>query len=44
MNELLTTLDDLGREAETGIALLHERRTALIVAAVTGQLDVLGVA
>lgn len=33
-------LDTLTAEAERAIALLQERRTALISAAVTGQIDV----
>ena len=33
-------LDALTAEAERGIELLQERRTALISAAVTGQIDV----
>jgi len=33
-------LDDLRDEATTGIALLRERRAALISAAVTGKIDV----
>lgn len=37
-------LDSLRTEAEIGIALLKERRIALIAAAVTGQIDVHGVA
>jgi type I restriction enzyme S subunit len=36
--------DDLVREAEIGIALLRERRSALIAAAVTGKVDVRGLA
>jgi type I restriction enzyme S subunit len=35
-------LDSLKTEAEFGIALLKERRSALIAAAVTGQIDVRG--
>lgn len=35
-------LDSLVREAETAVHLLQERRTALISAAVTGQIDVRG--
>ena len=34
------TLDQLMLEAERGTALLKERRSALIAAAVTGQIDV----
>jgi type I restriction enzyme, S subunit len=37
-------LDVLSAEAERGIALLKERRSALIAAAVTGQIDVRGAA
>ena len=37
-------LDTLTAEAERGIELLQERRTALISAAVTGQIDVRGLA
>ena len=33
-------LDGLGTEAQRGIELLQERRTALISAAVTGKIDV----
>lgn len=36
--------DNLINEAETGIALLQERRSALISAAVTGKIDVRGAA
>ncbi|MCZ8158444.1 MAG: restriction endonuclease subunit S [Rhizobiaceae bacterium] len=36
----LATMDKLGLEAEKAIALLSERRSALIAAAVTGQIDV----
>ena len=35
-----TRLDTLRAEAERAIALLKERRAALIAAAVTGQIDV----
>ena len=38
-----TKLDTLTTEAQRAINLLHERRTALISAAVTGQIDVRGV-
>lgn len=38
----LGKLDALTEEAERGIACLHERRIALISAAVTGQIDVRG--
>lgn len=37
-----TRLDTLRAEAERAIALLKERRAALIAAAVTGQIDVRG--
>lgn len=40
ITEVLKGLDYLASEAETGIALLQERRAALIAAAVTGQIDV----
>jgi len=36
----IRALDDLVAEAETGVTLLQERRTALISAAVTGKIDV----
>ena len=36
-------LDTLTAEAQRAIALLQERRTALISAAVTGQIDVRGI-
>ena len=39
-----TKLDTLTAEARTAITLLQERRTALISAAVTGQIDVRGIA
>lgn len=39
-----TRLGNLEAEARTAIALLQERRTALISAAVTGQIDVRGLA
>ena len=39
-----TKLDTLMAEARTAITLLQERRTALISAAVTGQIDVRGLA
>ena len=39
-----TKLDTLTTEARTAITLLQERRTALISAAVTGQIDVRGLA
>lgn len=40
----LSSLDSLCREAARAIALLQEHRTALISAAVTGQIDVRNVA
>lgn len=40
LNEEATKLDKLQAESERGIVLLKERRTALIAAAVTGQVDV----
>ncbi len=42
LNYETATLDALTAEAERGIELLQERRTALISAAVTGQIDVRG--
>jgi len=39
----LAKLDELGIEAKRAIDLLQERRTALISAAVTGQIDVRGI-
>ena len=39
----LASLDRLAAEAERGVALLKERRSALIAAAVTGKIDVRGV-
>lgn len=39
-----TKLDTLTTEAKTAIILLQERRTALISAAVTGKIDVRGIA
>ncbi len=38
----LGKLDELNREAGVAIELLSERRSALISAAVTGQIDVRG--
>ncbi|KAB8142300.1 restriction endonuclease subunit S [Chloroflexia bacterium SDU3-3] len=35
----VTAIDNLNQEVQKGIALLQERRTALIAAAVTGQID-----
>lgn len=43
LNRESTRLENLNGEAELGIALLKERRSALIAAAVTGQIDVRGV-
>jgi len=40
INQMTETFDALTAEAERGIELLQERRTALISAAVTGQIDV----
>ncbi len=44
VREECAKLDTLTAEAEQGIALLQERRTALISAAVTGKIDVRGLA
>ncbi|MDQ8034786.1 MAG: restriction endonuclease subunit S, partial [Bordetella sp.] len=40
--EEVNKFEDLGNQAERAIALLKERRSALIAAAVTGQIDVRG--
>lgn len=40
LNNQTSQLDTLTQEAQTAIALLQERRTALISAAVTGKMDV----
>lgn len=40
LNEFTEKFDDSNAKAETQIALLQERRTALISAAVTGKIDV----
>lgn len=40
LEQQLTSFDVLAAEAERAIRLLQERRTALISAAVTGQIDV----
>ena len=40
LNHQTTQLDTLTQQAQTAIALLQERRTALISAAVTGKMDV----
>jgi type I restriction enzyme S subunit len=42
LDEELRHVDGLTAEAERAIALLKERRAALIAAAVTGQIDVRG--
>jgi len=42
ISELICEFDDLSVEAQRAIDLLQERRTALICAAVTGQIDVRG--
>jgi type I restriction enzyme, S subunit len=42
LDDATTALDALTAEAERGIELLQERRTALISAAVTGKIDVRG--
>ncbi len=44
LNYEIAKLDALTAEAERGITLLQERRTALISAAVTGKIDVRGLA
>ena len=44
LNHQIAKLDALTTEAERGIGLLQERRTALISAAVTGKIDVRGLA
>ncbi len=44
LNEELSQLSELTAEAERAIDLLQERRTALISAAVTGKIDVRGLA
>ena len=44
LDEMTAKFDTLTAEAERGIELLQERRTALISAAVTGQIDVRGLA
>jgi len=40
LNDATAELDTLAAEAQRAIDLLQERRTALISAAVTGQIDV----
>lgn len=42
LDEKVEELDNLAKEATSAIALLQERRTALISAAVTGKIDVRG--
>jgi type I restriction enzyme S subunit len=42
LNQLINEIDDLKHSAIQAIALLQERRSALISAAVTGQIDVRG--
>ena len=42
LDEKVEGLDNLAKEATSAIALLQERRTALISAAVTGKIDVRG--
>ena len=44
IKEEVGRLDNLKVDSERAIALLRERRSALIVAAVTGQIDVRGFA
>ncbi|MBE2283160.1 MAG: restriction endonuclease subunit S [Prosthecobacter sp.] len=44
LDNVTTTFDTLTAEAQRAIDLLQERRTALISAAVTGQIDVRGLA
>lgn len=44
LNAEITKIDLLNNEAERAIMLLKERRTSLIAAAVTGQIDVRGLA
>lgn len=43
LNESVCELDRLSAEARRATSLLHERRAALISAAVTGQIDVRGI-
>lgn len=40
VTDKISQLDTLTQEAQTAIALLQERRTALISAAVTGKMDI----
>jgi type I restriction enzyme S subunit len=42
--DMLTRLNSLETEAHHAVSLLQERRSALISAAVTGQIDVRGLA
>ena len=42
MNKLVKVIDDLKHSATQAIDLLQERRSAMISAAVTGQIDVRG--
>jgi len=42
LNELVEEIDDLKQSATQATDLLQERRSALISAAVTGQIDVRG--
>jgi len=44
LNEVARKFDALQAEADSAITLLKERRSALISAAVTGQIDVRGLA
>jgi type I restriction enzyme, S subunit len=44
LKEYLSSIDGLVKESQTASTLLHERRSALISAAVTGQIDVRGLA
>jgi len=44
IQQQIARFNDLVNEAQQGVAFLHERRTALISAAVTGQIDVRGIA
>lgn len=44
LEEEISKLDRLRRKSEQAVALLKERRSALIAAAVTGQIDVRGLA
>ncbi|HMW02996.1 MAG TPA: restriction endonuclease subunit S, partial [Acidobacteriota bacterium] len=42
LDQEITKIDELTAEAQRGIELLKERRSALISAAVTGKIDVRG--